>query len=305
MMFNGAAGHYTNTLKLVITDTTKLAEELEWLKQNKIDKEGWNLVTIYGTSPMQNPNFGKFALDCYLNKIRLAIAFTAMSEVNATFTYNNKQTDPRKKIIACVTEYEDYTTSNGGGDKVYFKNLLEQSSEALHAVDMLLGVYQGWSTQYEAIVKNADFVLLTVYRTNAQMASLDDAMKYLRARLTGYAAACKLLGKIIPISPLASTEKVFSQDYFKPNAWRTLIDNFTKSYATMGTADMKQYLIMNQMYVFVSAFSKISKPLVVPRVLNPIKKKVAKKRKVAVKSRKAIKPVAKKSSVKKAPAKRK
>lgn len=302
-MFNGAAGHYTNTLKLVITDQTKLSQELEWLKQNKIDKEGWNLVTIYGTSQMQNANFSKFALDCYLNKIRLAIAFTAMSEVNATFTYNNKQTDPRKKIVACVTEYEDYTSS--GGDPVYFKNLLEQSSEALHAVDMLLGVYQGWSTQYEAIVKNADFVLLTVYRTNAQMANLDDAWKYLKARFTGYAAACKALGKIIPISPLASTELVFSQTYFKTNPWRTLIDNFTKSYATFGTADMKQYLIVNQMYVFVSAFSKISKPLVVPRVLNPIKKKVAKKRKVAVKSRKAVKPVAKKSSVKKAPAKRK
>ncbi len=299
MMYNGAAGHYTNTLKLVITDQTKLNEELQWLIQNKIDKEGWNLVTIYGTSQLQNANFSKFALDCYLNKIRLGIAFTAMSEINSTFTYNNKQTDPRRKIVACVSEYEDYTSS--GGDPVYFKNLIEQASEALHNVDMLLGVYQGWSTQYEMIVKNADFIVMTVYRTNAQMASLDDAWKYLKGRLTAYAAACKAIGKVIPISPMASTEKVFSQDFFKTKPWRTLIDNFTASYAVNGTADMKQYLIINQMYVFVSGFSKISKPLTVAKMV--ITTKPVRKRKVAVKSRKAVKPAAKKSSVKKASAK--
>lgn len=260
-MINSIAGHYTNTLKLAITSATNLKAELDWLIQNKVDKDGWNLVTIYGTSPLAKTAFAAFALECYLNKIRLAVAFTAMSEVDASVSYNNKQTDSRKKLVACVTEYEDYTASNGGGDPVYYKNLLLQSSVKLKANGMLLGVYQGWSKSYEAIVTAADFMVMTYYRTSPQMASATDYWRYMVARYTEYAAAAKKIGKVFSIIPMISTEPAYGQDYMKTHTWDQVKADFKAKWDANATLDMKQYLIVNQLYVFVTSHSKVSKPL--------------------------------------------
>ncbi len=260
---NGMSGWYNNTLKALIASNFGKAD-LDWMIKNKQNPTGWDFNTFYDNSSLlSNSKFPQFVLNAYAAKIRCGIPFSADSEVNQAINYNKAQTDSRKKLTHIVSELEDY--GNGNCTPAEFKSLLENNYIKVKGAGMKFLVYNGWTKQWDVVVKNSDELLLHCYIPSANMSSGKKIYEYLcgsanNDRLPKIATAAKTQGKIYPVSIIYSSETDFGGAYFKTNDWRTPHQLFLEYYATKATAAMKSNIIIDGCYQFVTKTGKVSKP---------------------------------------------
>lgn len=236
---------YDNT-----TDDNLLAPPVSWMSKNKSTS---NILYI-SNSKVNDRNFPSVVKKYMDAGIELGIAYSSDSEVDNLIAYNKK--NPNYKLKFAVTEYEDYNT----GDQTYYANLLKNNSAKLWANGLKSLAYQGWSLQYDKIVKYTDELLLHSYRTSAQMIVKDDSYNYCKKRLAAYAAEAKLQGKKYPFSVIFSCEPTFGMDYFKKNSWDSAYNAFLTSYNALATSTMKQWLVPSGGVIFVSKYALQSKP---------------------------------------------
>lgn len=252
------SGHYNNTLNAVI-NTNAGQSDLDWMVRNKLNPTGWDYNTFYNNSSLlANKNFPQFVLNAYNSKIKVGIPFSADSEVNAAIAYNKAQTDSRKKISHIVSEIEDYGAGNA--TPAQFKSLMENNYIKCKGAGIRFGCYNGWTKQWDMVVANTDFILLHCYIPSANMSSAKAIYDYVSGRLALIAAAGKAQGKIVHVSIIYSSEPAFGAAYFKTNDWATPHNLFTAYYATKASATMKQWLIIDGAYEFVTKYGKIAKP---------------------------------------------
>ena len=151
-------GHYNNTLKNLLS-TSNGASDLDWMVRNKIDTQGWDSCTLYDNGTLLGKsNFPTFVMNAYNKKIKCGIPWSSDSEVNQAINYNKAQTDTRKKLTHLVSELEDY--GNGNVTPTQFKALLENNYLKASAAGLKFGVYNGWTKQWDVVVKNRDILLL-------------------------------------------------------------------------------------------------------------------------------------------------
>lgn len=255
---NGFSGWYNNTLRDTI-NTDSGVSDLNWMIKNKLNPTGFDYNTIYGSSTvLGSSKFPALALSAYQAKIKFGIAFSDASGVDKAISYNKAQTDSRKKLAYIVSELEDY--GSGNVTPTGFKALLESESVKVRAAGMRFGVYNGWTKQWDVVVKNADFLLLHCYIPSNRMTSGANIYSYLEGRLALVAAEAAKIGKIFPVSILFSCEPEFAQDYFKTNPWLSPADSFMAEFNKKATLTMKNMLIIEGTYMFVTKYGKVSKP---------------------------------------------
>ena len=257
-MISNLSGHYNNSLKSLSFTVANLADELAWMVQNKLNPTGWDYHPLYLGSVLKSSSFPQFVLDCYNAKILLGFAFSAISEVDAAIAYNAKQTDPRKRLVFGVTEYEDYNAGTPAG----YIALMSTAKPKLKAANMLLVTYQGWTHEWPSVIQYCDSLFLHSYISSANMATPDGLFNYMKGRLATLAAEAKKQGKIFPFSLLTSSETAYGAAFFKSNSWAKAYALFLSSWNRNATADMKAWLVPNGHQVFVSKLSKVCKPLV-------------------------------------------
>lgn len=251
-------GWYNNTAKTAITNSSQTAD-IDWMNKNRVKFDGFDYNTFYDNgSLLNNTKFPAYVLSAYLKKIKCGIPFSADSEVNQAITYNKNQTDSRCKISHLVSEAEDY--GNGNVTPAQFKALLENNYIKAKGASIPFGVYNGWTKQWNVVVKNSDFLLLHSYRSSTQMATKDDLYNYTKSRLILIAAEAKALKKIYPVSIIYSCEPSFGMDYFKTHAWADAQTSFMDSWNRLATADMKNCLSISGAYYFVTKYGKQAKP---------------------------------------------
>lgn len=260
---NGMSGWYNNTLKPLLSSNYGKAD-LDWMIKNKQNPTGWDLNTFYDNSSLLgNSKFPQCVLNAYNAKIKVGIPFSADSEVNQAINYNRAQTDSRKRISHIVSEIEDY--GNGNATPAQFKTLMENNYIKAKGAGIRFGCYNGWTKQWDMVVKNTDFLLLHCYIPSANMSSGKKLYDYLCGssntdRLPKIATAAKALGKIYPVSIIYSSEAAYGQTFFKTNAWTKAHELFLEYYATKATANMKSNIIIDGCYQFVTKTGKVSKP---------------------------------------------
>ena len=256
---NGFNGWYNNTLRDTINTSDAGKTDLAWMIKNKLNPTGWDYNTCYGSSTvLASSNFPSLALTAYQNKIKFGIAFSDASGVDKAIAYNKAQTDSRKKLAFIVSELEDYGTGNV--TPAGFKALLESESVKVRNAGMRFGVYNGWTKQWDVVVKNADFLLLHCYIPSSRMTSGASIYSYVQGRLALVAVEAAKIGKVFPVSILFSCEPEFGQDYYKTYPWLKSGDAFMTEYNLKATAQMKQMLIIEGSYIFVTKYGKVSKP---------------------------------------------
>jgi len=251
-------GHYNNTLKNLLA-TNNGAADLDWMVRNKIDTQGWDSCTFYDNGTLLGKsNFPTFVLNAYNKKIKCGIPWSSDSEVNQAINYNKAQTDTRKKLTHLVSELEDY--GSGNVTPTQFKALLENNYLKASAAGLKFGVYNGWTKQWDVVVKNSDFLLLHCYISSTNMASGKAIYDYIQGRLSLIATEAKKIGKIYPVSIIFSSEASFGGTYFKTNPWLKPYQLLMPEYDKRATAAMRSNIIMDGAYFFVSKTSKVSKP---------------------------------------------
>ena len=249
-----AYGHYNNTLDDALSNPTS---ELTWMGNNRISPTGFDKTTLYiSNAKVNDPNFPAAVLGSYLKKVSLGIAYSTIWEVDNAIAYNNRQTDTRKKLVHTVSEYEFWNNGNVAG----FRMLIQAVRTKTTAAGLKSYVYWGWGTETDTIVQYSDGSYLHCYRTTAQALTKDDLYKYCKSRLTTLAASAKKYGKIHSVSIIFSDEPAFMYDFFKTRTWLSAYTIFMESYNRLATSDMKQWLTMDGMQLFVSKYSKMIKP---------------------------------------------
>lgn len=251
-------GFYNNTLDAYI-NTNAGNTDLIWRLKNKLNTEGFDYDTMYHTGNLfASSQFPTYILNAYLNKVKTGIAWSGTSEVDKAIAFNKAQTDSRKKLSHLVSELEDY--GSGNVTPAQFKSLLETNYPKAKAAGLRFGVYNGWTKQWDVVVKNSDFLLLHCYISSTNMASASALYNYVSGRLALVANEAAKLGKIYPVSIIFSCEPSFGQTYFKTNAWTKPFDMLMTEYNKKASSTMKANLIMDGSYIFVTKYAKVSKP---------------------------------------------
>jgi len=247
-------GQYNNTLDDVLSNPTS---EINWMGINRIAPSGFAKHNLYiSNTKVNSSGFPGAVLGCYLKKINLGVAYSSIGEVDNAIAYNKRQTDFRKKLTHTVSEFEYWNN----GDIAGFKALIASVRAKTTAAGLKSYVYWGWGSETDTIVQYSDGSYLHCYRTTAQANTKDDLYKYCKSRLTLLAASAKKLGKIHSVSIIFSNEPAFMYDFFKTKAWLDAYAIFMESYNRLATADMKQWLIMDGMQMFVSKYAHLIKP---------------------------------------------
>jgi len=251
-------GWYNNTLDAYI-NTNAGQVDLDWMVKNKLNPGGWDYNTFYHASNLfASSKFPTYILNAYNAKIKTGIAWSSDSQVNQVINFNKAQTDSRKKISHLVSELEDY--GSGNVTPAQFKTLLENNYIKAKGAGIRFGVYNGWTKQWDVVVKNSDFLLLHCYISSANMASASALYNYVAGRLGTIAGEAAKLGKIYPVSIIFSCEPSFGQTYFKTNAWTKPMEMLMSQFNQKASATMRANLIMDGSYIFVTKYGKVSKP---------------------------------------------
>lgn len=249
-----AYGHYNNTLDDALASPST---EIAWMGNNRLSPSGFDKHTLYiSNTKVNDSKFPAAVLGCYLKKINLGVAYSTIGEVDNALAYNRRQTDSRKKLTHVVSEYEYWNTGNVAG----FRTLIQDVRTKTTAAGIKSYVYAGWGSEWNTIVQQADGLFLHCYRTTSQANTRDDLYNYCKSRLGPLAASAKKYGKIFHVSIIFSDEPGFMYDWFKTHNWIDAYAVFMESYNRLATADMKQWLIMDGMQLFVSKYSKMIKP---------------------------------------------
>lgn len=258
-------GSYNNSLDDVIASLTSIGAEVTWMgTKGKVNPLGWDYVSLYASDSVVNSaNFDDAVLQCYLNKIKIGVAWSRMTQVDNVIAYNNRQADYRKKISFVTTELETYGSSPNCTVAEY-RSWIPQVYAKCKANGLKQYIYEGWSSyktnSYDISVPNSDGFLLHAYRTSAQMTLPDDAFNYCAARLTQITTQAKSIGKIVDVSLLTSSEAIYGQDYYKTHSWDAEYNLFKDSFSRLASIDMKKYIVLDGAFIFTSKTSKVSKP---------------------------------------------
>jgi len=227
-------GWYNSTMddSMVVNDAAGVAKDLAWSAANKIGPT-WDYHTLYiPSSLLKNAAFPGFVRQAYVNKIRLGVAYSATSEVDAVLAYNKAQTDRGARLTHMVTEYEPY---QAGQSYTYMDTLLKENAQRIIDSGMKHCIYMGWPKDdyWATLVEHADEINLHCYRTTAQMTDAS-IYGYVDGRLKMIAAAAAKLGKILKVNIIYSCEPAF--------------------------AEMKKWLFVTDAYFFVSKYGRQIKP---------------------------------------------
>lgn len=260
-------GSYNNSLDDVIASLSSIGAEVTWMgTKGKVNPLGWDYVSLYASdSVVNNTNFDDAVLQCYLNKIKIGVAWSRMTQIDNVIAYNNRQTDYRKKISFVTTELETYGSSPNCTVTEY-RSWIPQVYAKCKANGLKQYIYEGWNYNYDVTVPNSDGFLLHAYRTSTQMATKDDMYNYLRGRMNSSDPSKSILaqaiafGKIVEISVLSSSEEGFGLDFFKTHNWIDPYLMVQDSFNRLATADMKKYFILDGSFVFTSKKMKLARP---------------------------------------------
>ena len=259
-MFTTPSGSYNNTFDDVVL--TSPANEIAWMAANKVNINGWDHVSLYGMGSKLNTAFANAAKTLYLKKIKLGIACSRVTEVDAVIAFNAAQTDFRKRIHFITTELEaEYANNNC--TKAQYKQWIPEWYAKCKAAGIKMYIYEGWNYMYDVTVGNCDGFWLHVYRTSTQIAKTDDAYNYLATagndRLISIAAEAVKKEVIVEVSILTSCEpppandgKGFSFDWYKYNRWGSVLPMVKDSFNRLATQAMKDSLILDGEIIFVS-----------------------------------------------------
>lgn len=255
-------GSYNNTIGDILSN---IGAEVAWMAKNKVDPNGWDHVALYriSSSELNSTQFSDAVLALYLKKIKVGLPWSSPAQVDNCIAYNARQTDFRKKITFMTTELEAEYANNNCTIQEY-RSWIPAAYTKLKAAGIKQFIYEGWNYNYDITVPNSDGFLLHAYRTSTQMTNPDDMYKYLATagndRLIQIAAEGKKIGKIVEVSVLTSCEPAFGFDFYKTRPWGAAEPIVKESFNRLATQDMKDWLILDGEFVFVSKYMHQVKP---------------------------------------------
>jgi len=254
-------GSYNNSLDDVLSSSTA---EIAWMSKNKTNPSGWDYVSLYcSESKMNSVDFPNAVLQCYLKKIKIGIAWSSPAQVDSIIAYNSRQMDVRKKINFATSELEaEYANNNC--TIAQYRQWVKDAYPKFKNASIKSLIYEGWNYNYDISVPYSDGFLLHAYRTTAQMLTTDDMWNYITKagndRLIGITAQAKTIGKIVEVSLLTSCEPSFGFDFYKTHSWSAALPLVQDSFNRLATQDMKDYIILDGAFVFVSKYQHQIKP---------------------------------------------
>lgn len=273
------SGWYDNTT--VIGNAASENYALDWYSKNRVSQLT-ETITMYNM-PVTKAGFAAFVKKAYQRNFRIIIPYTADSEVDKVLAYNKAQTDPQCKVFGMATEFEpyNYDPKPAGrtwldahqGDSIFIR-LVTVNAPKLTAVGLIHQVYMGWHNDslYKYIVKYSVGINLTYYRPS-NVISGGDALGYMCGqteaqtsvrskwgRIVKVAEECDKQHKPIYINILGSVETTYGFAYYQTHTWNSVYNAFLPLYNVRATPRMKNWIILGNLYFFVSRDGYKCKP---------------------------------------------
>jgi hypothetical protein len=244
---------YNNTLDdSMRVSLSSALSDIDWMDANRING-GTQRATLYiPSSLVASAMFPQVVAYASSKSIDIGVAYSQTSEVDAMVAYNQGRT-ASQRIKYAVTELEPWNT----GDYSGMTAKMQYSKPRLRANGMGHLVYIGWPTSsyYPTIVTYADEVNLHCYRMSKDM-TINGIWGYVQGRLGAIANEAQAQGRVLPVNVIYSCEPSFALTWFSKHSWSDAHLAFLQAYDQRATAQMRQWLKVNNFSIFVTKYGR-------------------------------------------------